>query len=48
MLNKGFYFAYEETELIGIAFSIGYIKPERDFQICLQLGTLALAIGYQF
>lgn len=48
-MNNGFYFGFkEETEFVGIAFSCGYIKNERDFQICLQLGTLALAIGYQF
>lgn len=48
MLNKGFYFAYEEKEYVGIAFTICYRKLLKDFQICLQLGTLALAIGYRF
>lgn len=45
MRRKGFYFTYEFCDEIGFSFNVLYAKYENDFQISLQLGTLAVAVG---
>ena len=47
-MQKGLYFAYNEEEAFGISFACVYITKEKEFQISLMLGYLALAIGYKF
>jgi hypothetical protein len=47
-LNKGFYIACEEQEFYGLAFAMGYIPANKDFQITLMLGNLSVAVGYTF
>ena len=46
--DKGFYFGMQEENAWGFSFSVVYIPEEKDFQISLMLGNLALAVGYSF
>ncbi len=48
MESKGFYFAFMQDDVWGIAFTIVYNRKEKDFQISLQLFDLVLAVGYSF
>lgn len=47
-MQKGLYFAYNEEDAFGISFSCVYLTKEKEFQINLMLGYLALAVGYKF
>lgn len=47
-MQKGLYFAYEVLDDFGISFSMVYCPADKDFQICLALGCLALAVGITF
>jgi hypothetical protein len=47
-LKRGPYIWCEVQEIYGLAFAIGYIPDERDFQIALMLGNLSVSIGYVF
>lgn len=46
------YLAFENTEEIdgfcGIAITVGYVKEEKTFQIALTIGTITMAIGFDF
>ena len=46
--HKGFYFGYQEEAAWGFSFSVVYIPEEKDFQISMMIGNIALAIGYSF
>lgn len=46
--KTGLFFAYDNADAFGIAFSIVYTPDGRTFQIALQIGWLALGIGYTF
>ena len=46
--RTGLFFAYDNADAFGIAFSIVYTPDDRTFQIALQVGWLALGIGYTF
>lgn len=43
----GLFFAVSFSEdIFGIAFTCGYIRPLAQFQVVLQIGSMALAFGY--
>ena len=45
----GFYVALSELpSFIGFAFTCAYIRDDHIFQVMLHMGTIALAIGYDF
>lgn len=45
----GFYFAISRlSAFIGFAFTCAYIEEEKVFQIMLHIGTVAIALGYNF
>lgn len=46
--RTGLFFTYDDSDVFGIAFSIVYMPDDRTFQIALQVGWLALGIGYTF
>lgn len=46
--RTGLFFAYENADAFGISFSIVYMPDDRTFQIALQVGWLALGIGFTF
>ena len=46
--RTGLFFGYDNADAFGIAFSIVYMPDDRTFQIALQVGWLALGIGYTF
>ena len=49
MVEKGLYVAYACGEdAFGFSFSCVYIAKDKDFQISLMIGSLALAIGCKF
>ena len=42
-----FYVAISFTEnLFGLAFTAGYVADEKTFQVVLQIGSVALAVGF--
>lgn len=46
------YFAIENTDMtdgfIGIAFTFGYLPQEKQLQLAFTMGTLTMAIGFDF
>lgn len=47
-MKKGFYCVYEFRDEVGFTFSVVYCKENNDLQVSLQIGALAVAIGYDF
>ena len=35
-------------DIFGMAFTCGYIRPIAQLQVVLQIGSMALAVGYDF
>ena len=46
------YFAIENTDwtdgFVGLAFTIGFLPQEKQFQIALTIGTITVAFGLDF
>lgn len=47
-MEKGFYLLYEEIDEIGFSFNAVWIPQERDFQVSLLLGSVAVGFGFVF
>lgn len=47
-MNRGLYFGYEVLDEYGLSLAIVYSPEDKDLQLCVAVGCLALAIGIKF